>query len=84
MGKHGTVGFLERRAQIVVFTIWTSLEANTALICANLPALWALLRCAVKEPKPALGMGGPDEEFRLCRRGGVKSGEDSIMGTSGR
>ena len=38
--------FLEQRETLMIFSVWTVVETNTALICANLPALSAFFKWA--------------------------------------
>ena len=41
--------YVERESKLTIFSIWSAVETNTALICANLPALSALLKRAYKK-----------------------------------
>ncbi len=43
--------FLEKRENLIVFSVWSVVEANTALICANLPALSSLFKWAFTRSK---------------------------------
>lgn len=41
--------FLEQRETLMIFSVWTVVETNTALICANLPALSAFFKWAYRK-----------------------------------
>lgn len=41
--------YVQRESKLTIFSIWSAIETNTALICANLPALSALLKRAYKK-----------------------------------
>ena len=51
---------VQRESKLTIFSIWSAIETNTALICANLPAVSALVksshsrRAARKRPKQLL------------------------------
>lgn len=41
--------YVQRESKLTIFSIWSAVETNTALICANLPALSAMLKRAYKK-----------------------------------
>ena len=41
--------YVQRESKLTIFSIWSAIETTTALICANLPALSAMLKRAYKK-----------------------------------
>ncbi len=68
--------FVEKRRKCIIFSVWAVIETNTALICANLPALSALCNWAYKTHKSS--------QFRSTNRfaGEVYHGEKNGYGRS--
>lgn len=76
----GSKDFFEQRASYVLYSVWNSLEVNTALICANLPAFVPLFR--VKSVMSARGAstarGGSSSKPGMSSRPGYPAGLNSF------